>query len=173
MKLGVGDVVVYASHGVGRVTARGGAPPDERVVIELPEGLVVTLPLSGALECLRPVANGEDVAAVSSVLQGADAPVDDVWHRRLKETQEKVRFGTAVGLAQVVREGATRQNASGRGETKGPSVRERQLYLKARQLLANELAVSLGLAPPAADDWIEQQLAAGARQPGPAAAQSA
>jgi RNA polymerase-interacting CarD/CdnL/TRCF family regulator len=43
--------------------------------------------------------------------------------------------------------------------TGGLSTNERQLYRKARQLLADELGASRGLEPAEADAWIDAQLA--------------
>ena len=59
VKLAVGDVVVYPAHGAGRVAAREkrvvlGAE-QEVVVLELADGLSVTLPMQLARELLRPL----------------------------------------------------------------------------------------------------------------------
>ena len=53
MKLTVGDVVVYAAYGVGRIVAREKrvivGSDQEIVVLELAHGLTVTLPLERAI----------------------------------------------------------------------------------------------------------------------------
>jgi len=158
MKLSVGDHVVYASHGVGTVTARRGTGQEQVVVLEFPEGLSVTLPIESALELFRPVSSELDVDRVRETL-GDEAFADEAWRKRLKDTKEKVRDGGAVGLAEVVRDGAHREHlTAGRGATARLSLSERQLYLKARRLLANELCASLGVDSDAADDWISDQL---------------
>ena len=61
VKLAVGDFVVYANHGTGSVAAREMQTvldgTREVVVVELDEGLTVTLPLELAQQLLRPLAS--------------------------------------------------------------------------------------------------------------------
>ena len=73
MKLAVGDAVVYAAHGVGRVAALErravlGVEQDV-VVLELGLGLWVTLSTEHAHERLRLVANEADVQRVQQTLR--------------------------------------------------------------------------------------------------------
>ena len=68
-------------------------------------------------------------------------------------------LGEAVGLAEVVRDGVRRQDKSAvRGGPAQLSLSERQLYLKARKLLADEIGASRGIEPAEADAWIAVQL---------------
>jgi RNA polymerase-interacting CarD/CdnL/TRCF family regulator len=78
VRLAVGDMVVYASHGAGRVAAR-----ERRVVLgkrqvvivlELAGGLSVELPMERAHELLRPLASEADMSRVQKTL-GADHAV--------------------------------------------------------------------------------------------------
>ena len=163
MRLAVGDVVVYAVHGVGRVAARekrvvlGAA--QEILVLELADGLSVTLPIERARELLRPLLSEGDLRRVQKALREDHTPSDDVWLKRRKDTQVKVKGGDPLGLAEVVRDGARReQSLIAKRSRLSPS--ERDLYMRARRLLSGEIGLARGLEPAAADAWIEEQLAA-------------
>jgi len=153
----VDDLVVYASHGVGRVAIR----QPETVVLEFAEGgLSVTLPIERAVECVRPVSTEVEIASIGRTLGGADAVGQENWQRRLKTTRGKVTGGEAAGLAEVIRDASRRdERATARKEPGRLSLTERQLYLKARKLLADEIGASRGVDPSAADAWIGGQLA--------------
>jgi RNA polymerase-interacting CarD/CdnL/TRCF family regulator len=112
VKLAVGDVVVYATHGVGRIVARGkrvvGVVGEEIVVFELARGLTVTLPLERAYQLLRPPVDEADLCRVQRTLREAGTLSGDVWLKRRKDTQAKLKGGDPVELAEVVRDGAQR-----------------------------------------------------------------
>jgi hypothetical protein len=78
-----------------------------------------------------------------------------------------VTGGEAAGLAEVIRDASRRdERATARKEPGRLSLTERQLYLKARKLLADEIGASRGVDPPTADAWIGDQLAQnGDREP--------
>ena len=163
--LTVGDSVVYASHGLGRVTLKETRNAHdvecEVVVVEFREGLSVTLPLERALEYLRPVSDEAELEAVRRGLRGS--PVEAaVWQTRLRAAQEKVAVGSAIGLAEVIRNSARREEEiQARGNGGMLSLAERGLYQKARQLLADEIGSSRGIESAEADAWIDEQLAQG------------
>jgi len=156
LRLAVDDLVVYASHGVGCVANR----QQETVVLEFAEGgLSVTLPIKRAIECVRPVSTEAEIASIGRTLGGADTVSQENWQRRLKTTSGKVTGGDAVGLAEVIRDASRRdERATARKEPGRLSLTERQLYLKARRLLADEIGASRGVDPSAADAWIGDQL---------------
>jgi CarD family transcriptional regulator len=165
VKLAVGDVVVYAAHGVGRVAARekrlvlGAAK--EILVLELADGLSVTLPVERARELLRPLLSEADLRQVQETLREDHTLSEDVWLKRRRDTKVKVAGGDPLGLAEVVRDGARRQQrliAKGTGSQLSTS--ERDLYIRARRLLSGEIGLARGLEPAEADAWIEKQLAA-------------
>jgi RNA polymerase-interacting CarD/CdnL/TRCF family regulator len=86
----------------------------------------------------------------------------------LKATKGKVIDGDATGLAEVIRDASRRdERAAARKEPGKLSLTERQLYLTARQLLADEIGASRGVDPSEADAWIGDQLA-GTDDPGSA-----
>jgi RNA polymerase-interacting CarD/CdnL/TRCF family regulator len=163
MKFAVGDAVVYGTHGIGRVVARRkqvlqGANR-EIIKLELAEGLTVTLPLERAREQLRPVASKADVRQVRETLQ-EDRPLSsEPWLSRRRETIEKLTAGTLTGLAEIVSEGAQRERIRvANGNPPRLPTAEREVFVKARELLSGEIAIALSLQPTAADDWIEKQL---------------
>ena len=65
LRFAVGDLVVYASHGIGRVADRNNAT----VVLEFEErGLSVTLPIERAAECVRAVSTENEIADIGRTL---------------------------------------------------------------------------------------------------------
>jgi CarD family transcriptional regulator len=159
VEFAVGQVVVYGGHGPGRViaseTQTSGARVGEVVVVELAETLIVTLPLPLAREQLRPLASEVELASVQQTLRTTPLASEPVWVKRQKATRAKLAAGEPVGLAEVVSDGASRY----RGNAAHLSAGERELYLKARRLLADEIGQARGIEPTQADDWITHQLA--------------
>ena len=162
LSLVVDDVVVYASHGVGRVSIRR----EQSVVVEFTNsGLTVILPIERAIACVRPLSTEAEITSLGQTLGGADTNAHTNWQSRLKATKAKVSGGAAVDLAEVIRDVSRREErALARGEHGKLSVTERQLYVKARQLLADEISASLGVGPAEADEWIADRIAANADQ---------
>jgi len=164
MKFAIGDAVVYGTYGIGRVVARkaqvANGAAGEIIVLALADGLTITLPLQRAREQLRPVASKADVSRVREALREDRSLSFDPWLSRRRETLEKLTAGTLTGLAEIVSEGAQRERirvANG-SPPRLPSA-ERDVFIKAKELLAGEIALALSLEPTAADDWIEEQLA--------------
>jgi RNA polymerase-interacting CarD/CdnL/TRCF family regulator len=158
MEFAIGQVVVYGGHGSGRVVARetrAAAPePQEVVVVELAATLTVTLPIALAQEQLRAVAGEEELANVQTTLRAGPRPTEPLWIRRQKATRAKLATGEAICLAEVISDGAHRQ----RSQAKRLSVNERELYQRARRLLADEIGHARGIDPTQAEDWITNQL---------------
>ena len=152
MKLAIGDLVVYGAHGAGPITARETREVRGEkqlvLVLALAQGLSVELPLARADELLRPLADAEEIARLAVVLR-SDAALDlDPWLKRQRAARAKL--GTAVGLAEIVSDGAQRGSLS-------PS--ERLLVRRAKDLLAGEIALSRGEDTSTACAWIDEQLA--------------
>jgi RNA polymerase-interacting CarD/CdnL/TRCF family regulator len=158
-----GALVVYGSYGLGRISpARPGDDREqgaERVVLEFPGGLSVSLPRDRAVSCLRSISGQQALACVRDVLRHRDVAVERSWQVRTKSSRAKLAAGEAVGLAEVVRDTVE----VGRGSSSGrvPSY-ERDLYLKARRLLAAEVGAAMDTDEAEADAWIEGQLEASA-----------
>ena len=160
--LAVGDVVVYASHGIGRVEARrpGGERLAETVALVFEGGLRVILPLARALDALRPLSGEPELEDVRRTLRAEASQSVEPWSRRHRATRDKVVAGQATALAEVVRDGLQREQqlaARASGGTTAPS--DRQLYMQARTLLTAEIALSRGIELAEADAWILDQVA--------------
>jgi RNA polymerase-interacting CarD/CdnL/TRCF family regulator len=156
LRLAVGDLVVYASHGIGRIESREHhRDSGEMLVLVFESGLKVTLPLDRARNALRSLSGESELEEVQRTL-GSDAPpAPEHWSRRHRNSQAKLVGGTVGGLAEIVRDGAHRE----RERVKGSAAPIRnQLYRAARQLLVAEVAAARGIEPDAADAWIVQQV---------------
>jgi len=163
MRLAVGDMVVYRSHGAGRVAAREsrvvlGAQQDV-VVLALAGGLRVELPLERAHDLLRPLSNESDLSRVQEALCADGAVSRDPWLTRQREALAKLADGDPIGLAQIirnsVRRAATRSPKGGRLRL---SPWESELAAKARRLLSTEIALVRDVEPAEADRWIDRHL---------------
>ena len=158
MNLAIGELVVYGAHGAGRITARESreilGEQQQVIVLALARGLSVELPLARAEELLRPLAGADDIARLGEVLRSAGTPDGGPWPKRQREARAKL--GSAIGLAQIVTDGAQRPSLS-------PN--EREFVQRAKELLAVEIALSRGEDTSAAGEWIDEQLAATSRPP--------
>lgn len=163
MKLAVGDVVVYGTHGMGRVAALKeqvvlGATRDV-VVLELADGLTVTLPVERAREQLRPLASEADMDRVQETLREDRVLSVDPWLSRRRETLAKLTGGDPVELAEIVGDGAQRERTQrAKGNKPQLSSGEREIFVKAWQLLSGEIARARGLQQAEADSWLDEQL---------------
>jgi CarD family transcriptional regulator len=164
VKLAVGGAVVYPGHGAGRVAAKekrvvSGAE-QEVVVLELGDGLSVTLPMQLACELLRPLVSEAGLSRIQETLREDGALSRDVWVKRLKQVQTKLRGGDPLELAEIVRDGARRERTlTANGTNSKLSISEKALCMKARKLLAGEIGLARGLDRAEVDAWIDEQLA--------------
>ena len=160
VRLAVGDRVVYASHGAGHVAAREErvvlGQRQEVVVLALAGGLSVELPVERAHELLRPLASESDMSRVQKTL-GADQAVNsDPWLKRRRDSQAKLTGGDPIELAEIIRDSAYRESTLRAKSQLSPG--ERDLFMKARQLLSTEIALARGVEPAEANAWIDAQL---------------
>jgi RNA polymerase-interacting CarD/CdnL/TRCF family regulator len=158
LRLAAGDVIVYASHGIGRVESTHAAEGTQpaTIILVLETGLRVTLPLVRARETLRSLSGEPELEDVRLTL-GADvaSPVEH-WSRRRRFAQEKLAAGEIGGLAEIVREGLDRERRLTTASSK-PIANE--LFRQARKLLTAEIAACRGIEQDEADAWILQQVA--------------
>jgi len=156
MRLAVGDLVVYASHGIGRVESRElHRDSGEVLVLVFESGLKVTLPLDRARNTLRSLSGEAELEEVQRTLGSDSPPAPEHWSRRHRNSQAKLVGGTVGGLAEIVRDGAHRERERVKG---GTAPIRNQLYRTARKLLIAEVAAARGIEPDAADAWIVQQI---------------
>lgn len=163
MKLAVGDIVVYGSHGAGPVTGRESkvvlGRRQEVIALAFTGGLRVELPLKRAHELLRPLATESDLACVQKVLRADQAVSSDSWLKRRRESLATLNDGAPIGLAHIIRDSARREAARPRkGGNGGRSLWERDLATRARGLLSTEIALARDVEPEEANSWIDRQL---------------
>jgi RNA polymerase-interacting CarD/CdnL/TRCF family regulator len=163
VKLSVGDVVVYGTHGVGRVVARKSntvmGKVHDVVVVELEDELTVTLTVDRALEQLRPLASTADLNKIRAALREEHELSSDPWLTRKRDTIAKLTAGSPISLAEIVRDGAQRERAlKARKKPAQLSPGEKELYLRAWALLADEISRARDVGHPEAEAWINEQL---------------
>jgi CarD family transcriptional regulator len=75
------------------------------------------------------------------------------WNRRFKHNRDKMKTGDILELAEVVR------NLALRDREKGLSTGEKQMFVKAKKILASELMYAKGMDEDTCADWLEEVLA--------------
>ena len=100
------------------------------------------------------------LARVQSTLGADETASTDTWLKRRQNSLAKLSTGDPVGLAEIIRDCASRESATSRTGAKATlSPGERELSTKARQLLSIEIALVRGLEQGEANTWIDEQLA--------------
>ena len=92
---------------------------------------------NAALAGLRRVIDEETVKKVLAVLQDECSEMPKNWNRRFKHNRDKIKTGDIYELAEVVRNLAIREQA------KGLSTGEKQMFTRAKKILASELMYAL------------------------------
>ncbi len=101
---------------------------------------------------LRRVIEEEAVEKVLSVLRDAVSVMPKNWNRRFKHNRDKIRTGDVYELAEVVR------NLSIRESEKGLSTGEKQMYTRAKKILASELMYALEKSEDEAEAYLDHVL---------------
>jgi CarD family transcriptional regulator len=92
------------------------------------------------------------VEQVLEVLHGSGTKMPKNWNRRFKHNRDKMKTGDIFELAEVVR------NLSLRDQEKGLSTGEKQMFVKAKKILASELMYAKGLDEESAATWLDEVL---------------
>ena len=92
---------------------------------------------NAALAGLRRVIDEETVKKVLAVLQDECSEMPKNWNRRFKHNRDKIKTGDIYELAEVVRNLAIRE------AEKGLSTGEKQMFTRAKKILASELMYAL------------------------------
>jgi CarD family transcriptional regulator len=106
---------------------------------------------------LRKVIDEEAVKKVVKYLTSGGTDMPKNWNRRFKHNRDKMKTGDIYELAEVVRNLALRD-----GE-KGLSTGEKQMYVKAKKILASELMYAKTMSEDDALAWLEETLTTGAK----------
>ena len=154
----VGDKVVYPHHGAGTVVKKEkrevlGEKREYLTIKILHNDMTVNVPSDNAEQVgLRQVIDEEMVKKVTKALTGGGTAMPKNWNRRFKHNRDKMKTGDIFELAEVVR------NLSLRDHEKGLSTGEKQMFVKAKKILASELMYAKGLDEDEAAEWLEEVL---------------
>jgi CarD family transcriptional regulator len=141
----VGDSVVYPHHGAGTVIKKElkqvlGEEREYLTIRILHNEMTVMVPTANAeLAGLRRVVSEQTLARVLEILTEPGSAMPSTWSRRVKHNRDKIKTGDVCELAEVVRNLAIREHQ------KGLSTGEKQMYTRARQVLASELMYALDM----------------------------
>ena len=154
----VGDKVVYPHHGAGTVVKREereilGQKREYLTIQILHNDMTVNVPSENAEKVgLRKVIDEDMVAVVLKALTGGGTQMPKNWNRRFKHNRDKMKTGDVLELAEVVR------NLSLRDQEKGLSTGEKQMFVKAKKILASELMYAKAMDEDEASAWLEEVL---------------
>ena len=155
----VGDKVVYPHHGAGTVVKKEMrevlGEKREYMTIQIQHNdMVVNVPTENAERVgLRRVISEEMVTKVVKALSGSGTQMPKNWNRRFKHNRDKMKTGDIFELAEVVR------NLSLRDHEKGLSTGEKQMFVKAKKILASELMYAKQMDEEQAAVWLDEILA--------------
>ena len=155
----VGDKVVYPHHGAGTVVKKEireilGAKREYLTIQIAHNDMVVNVPTENADRVgLRRVISEEMVIKVVRALTGSGTQMPKNWNRRFKHNRDKMKTGDIFELAEVVR------NLSLRDHEKGLSTGEKQMFVKAKKILASELMYAKQMNETQAHAWLDEILA--------------
>jgi CarD family transcriptional regulator len=151
----VGDKVVYPHHGAGTVVKKEkrdvlGEKREYLTIKILHNDMTVNVPSENAEKVgLRKVIGEDMVKVVVKALTGGGTQMPKNWNRRFKHNRDKMKTGDILELAEVVR------NLSLRDVEKGLSTGEKQMFVKAKKILASELMYAKDMDEEEAAEWLD------------------
>jgi CarD family transcriptional regulator len=154
----VGDNVVYPHHGAGQVIKKEekdilGEKRQYLTIKILHNDMTVMVPCENAGKAgLRRVIDEETVKKVLSVLGADVSEMPKNWNRRFKHNRDKIKTGDIYELADVVRNLAIRE------QDKGLSTGEKQMFTRAKKILASELMYALEMGEEQAEAHLDDLL---------------
>jgi CarD family transcriptional regulator len=153
---------VYPHHGAGQVLKKEmrkmfGEEREYLTIKILHNDMTVMVPCENAgIAGLRRVIDDETVVKVLAVLQDDVSEMPKNWNRRFKHNRDKIKTGDIYELAEVVRNLAIREF------DKGLSTGEKQMFTRAKKILASELMYALEKDEEEAEAHLDALLADGA-----------
>jgi CarD family transcriptional regulator len=154
----VGDKVVYPHHGAGKVLKKEkkemlGERREYLTIKILHNDMTVMVPCDSAGRAgLRRVIGEAEVEQVLTVLRGDMSQMPKNWNRRFKHNRDKMKTGDVFELAEVVR------NLAIRDFEKGLSTGEKQMFTRAKKILASELMYALDMEEKEAEEYLDDLL---------------
>ncbi len=153
-----GEKVVYPHHGAGVVLKKEstellGETREYLTIKILHNDMTVKVPTENAqITGLRPVIDEDEIKRVISVLSDEVSDMPKNWNRRFKYNKEKIKTGDVFELAEVVRNLALREME------KGLSTGEKQMYTRAKKILASEFMYALHKDEEGAEEYLDNLL---------------
>jgi CarD family transcriptional regulator len=111
---------------------------------------------NAAVAGLRRVIDEETVKRVLAVLADECSEMPKNWNRRFKHNRDKIKTGDIYELAEVVRNLAIRE------AEKGLSTGEKQMFTRAKKILASELMYALEMEETQAEEHLDELLTSSA-----------
>jgi CarD family transcriptional regulator len=161
----VGDKVVYPHHGAGTVVKKEkreilGQTREYLTIQILHNDMTVNVPVESAEQVgLRTVIDEDLVNTVVKALTAGESEMPKNWNRRFKHNRDKMKTGDIFELAEVVK------NLNLRDHEKGLSTGEKQMFVKAKKILASELMYAKAVDEEEAAEWLEGVLAGNGEKP--------
>jgi CarD family transcriptional regulator len=149
---------VYPHHGAGQVIKKEekdilGEKRQYLTIKILHNDMTVMVPCENAGKAgLRRVIDEETVKKVLSVLSADVSEMPKNWNRRFKHNRDKIKTGDIYELAEVVRNLAIRE------QDKGLSTGEKQMFTRAKKILASELMYALEMGEEQAEAHLDELL---------------
>jgi len=154
----VGDKVVYPHHGAGTVVKKEkrevlGQTREYLTIQILHNDMTVNVPVENAEQVgLRTVIDEDLVNTVVKALTAGESEMPKNWNRRFKHNRDKMKTGDIFEMAEVVR------NLAQRDQEKGLSTGEKQMFSKAKRILASELMYAKNMDEDEAREFLEEVL---------------
>ena len=156
----VGDKVVYPHHGAGTVVKKEkrevlGEQREYLTIQILHNDMTVQVPSENCdkVGLRRVIVGDKEIAPVLKALTGISTEMPKNWNRRFKHNRDKMKTGDILELAEVVR------NLALRDREKGLSTGEKQMFVKAKKILASELMYAKDMDEETCAEWLEDVLA--------------
>ena len=149
---------MYPHHGAGQVIKKEekdilGEKRQYLTIKILHNDMTVMVPCENAGKAgLRRVIDEETVKKVLSVLSDDVSEMPKNWNRRFKHNRDKIKTGDIYELAEVVRNLAIRE------QDKGLSTGEKQMFTRAKKILASELMYALEMGEEQAEEHLDELL---------------
>jgi len=149
---------VYPHHGAGKIMKIEqkdvlGQQRDYLTIQILHNDMTVMVPVENADRAgLRKVVEADVVEQVLEVLRGDPTKMPKNWSRRYKHNRDKLKTGDIFEVAEVVR------NLAIRHADKGLSTGEKQMFSKAKKILASELMYARDFNEDEATAFLEEVL---------------
>lgn len=152
----IGEKIVYPMHGAGTIEKI----EEKEILGELRKYYVLKVP-GDDMKIMIPVDNSEEIGVrsvitadelntVLAVLGASSSEMSHNWNRRYRENMEKLKTGSAVEVAEVVR------NLTRTERTKKLSAGEKRMLTSARQILLSEMVLAGEMDAARADVLIDE-----------------